>query len=240
MHLIIYFNQFQLFLYISTNSIISSIIFNYLFQVNLLENLDWPRNTLLGSYSAQAELGITCTTELTIPKHLDQGPKHSRPVHKHPRLESSSAKRKRIGEARLPKRFLTWHLTILNLERPRGFVSTVEKPYRFNFFTFQKHFPLFTHSSLSHSILFYSSFLPTPHFLLRATAHHRLLTEKTGMLYSLTYAEWLLSCFIGYIIWNEVRFNSFVQLGLNCISYFVCVCAFFLDISTMDYGSLYS
>jgi len=69
----------------------------------------------------------------------------------------------------LLKHFLTWHLTILNLEHPCGFVSTVEKSYRFNFFTFENtplysltpHFPIQLPSTQASYELFLSSFTPS-------------------------------------------------------------------------------
>jgi len=84
----------------------------------------------LRPYSAQVELDVTHTTELTIPKSLDRCPEHFWSVHKPPSLEPSSTRRRgfpalavlpqRVGEAQLAKRCLIRHLTTLNVERPRG------------------------------------------------------------------------------------------------------------------------
>ena len=89
--------------------------------------------------------------ELTIPKCLDRGLEYSCPVHKSPRLESNLTWRRgflafggwhdissRGKWGTVSEELLTGHLIRLNLERPCRMASTVEIPYRFNFFIFFK------------------------------------------------------------------------------------------------------
>jgi len=100
-----------------------SFYFNYLSQV-VNQHLGRAHGPPFGPILAQ---------KLSWPKRLDRGPEHSWPIHKPPRLELSLARRRvflvlatdktlsqRVGEARLPKRFLMRHCTTLNLECPRG------------------------------------------------------------------------------------------------------------------------
>ena len=156
MHLINILQLIQLFLQ----------LFLIIFPHKLTKKMGWPCNKLLGQCSAQAELDVTYTTELTIPKCLDRGLEHSWPIHKPPRLESSSTRRrsfpalaadmmfpKRVGETQLSNCCLTRHLTTLNQKGPRGVCINGEE-------TPPLHLPLSNNTPIS--LLFHHTCYATP------------------------------------------------------------------------------
>jgi len=78
--------------------------------------------------------------------------------------------------------------------------------------------------------------------LFRTSSHRRVITHHHRTRYlSSTNLYWDLFIYLAdYIAWTEISFWFAYSAWLELCLYFVCVYACVLDISTMDYGSMYS